>query len=125
MSRLISFVLADSFCEPREKSENYKMKNSCPQREPTTFCFLDWRSSRLCHRIVLIPCRHLKVNYTHINIDIRWTTTWRSNQIRSLIMHCNVRKLIQYLNLFAIDHCRFIFHRQHTAILDNIHSAPF
>ena len=28
MSRLISFVLADSSCLPREESENCKMKNS-------------------------------------------------------------------------------------------------
>ena len=28
MSRLTSFVFADSSCEPREESENYKMKNS-------------------------------------------------------------------------------------------------
>ena len=28
MSLLISFVLADSSCEPRKESENYKMKNS-------------------------------------------------------------------------------------------------
>ena len=27
MSRLISFVLADSSCEPRAESENNKMKN--------------------------------------------------------------------------------------------------
>ena len=31
MSRLISFVLAYSSCDSREESENYKMKNSCPQ----------------------------------------------------------------------------------------------
>ena len=33
MLPLISFLLADSSCEPREESENYKMKNSCPQRD--------------------------------------------------------------------------------------------
>ena len=33
MSWLISFVLADSNCEPHEESENYKMKNSCQQRD--------------------------------------------------------------------------------------------
>ena len=31
MSWLISIILADSSCQAREKSENYKMKNSCPQ----------------------------------------------------------------------------------------------
>ena len=33
MSRLISFVLSDLRCQPREESENYKMKNSCPQQD--------------------------------------------------------------------------------------------
>ena len=30
---------------------------------------------------------------------------------------------IQYLNLFTIDHCKFISHRNHNVIRDNIHSA--
>ena len=33
MPRLISFVLTCLRCQPREESENYKMKNSCPQRD--------------------------------------------------------------------------------------------
>ena len=33
MSRLISFVIADSSCLPREESENYNLKNSCTQRD--------------------------------------------------------------------------------------------
>ena len=32
MSRLISFVLVDLRCQPREESEDFKMKNSYPQR---------------------------------------------------------------------------------------------
>ena len=32
MSRLISFVLADSNFLQRQESDNYKMKNSCPKR---------------------------------------------------------------------------------------------
>ena len=39
MPRLISFELTDLRCQPREESENYKMKNSCPQR--------DWNPSNL------------------------------------------------------------------------------
>ena len=72
MSRLISFVLADSSCEPREESENYKLTNSCPQRDSNPLSpisrLLDWRSNRpLTGRS---DYRHLKVNYIHINIDI-------------------------------------------------------
>ena len=37
MSRLILFVLADSSYEACEYSENYNMKNSCQQFEPTAF----------------------------------------------------------------------------------------
>ena len=37
MSWLISFVLADSNCEPHEESENYKIRNSCPQRDSKVF----------------------------------------------------------------------------------------
>ena len=33
MSWLISFVLADSSCEPNEESEDYNVKNSCPQKD--------------------------------------------------------------------------------------------
>ena len=49
MSWLISFVLTDSSCEPCEGCENYKMKNSCPQRDsiPISLAYLtgtltDW-----------------------------------------------------------------------------------
>ena len=31
--------------------------------------------------------------------------------------------VIQYLDLFAVDNCRFISHRKHNVIHDNIHSA--
>ena len=31
VSQLISFVLDDSSCAPREESEDYKMKNPCLQ----------------------------------------------------------------------------------------------
>ena len=39
-------------------------------------------------------------------------------------MYRNVKQLIQYLNIFAIDHCRFISHREHNVIRDNTLSAP-
>ena len=38
MSRLISFVLAYSSCEALEKSENYKMKQSCQQKDRVLAC---------------------------------------------------------------------------------------
>ena len=40
----------------------------------------------------LSDCWQLKVNYIHINIDIRRCTTWQSNQRDSWIMHCNVKQ---------------------------------
>ena len=38
-------------------------------------------------------------------------------------MHCHVNS-IQYLNRFAIDHCRIISLREHNVICENIHSTP-
>ena len=71
MSRLISFVLADSSCEPREERElqNGKVLPTAGL-EPDIARLLNWCSNRLCYR-VRSDCRYLKVNYIHIYIDTR------------------------------------------------------
>ena len=55
MSRLISFGLADSVCNPREENENYKMKILAYSETRTHYLFrlLDWRSNWLHYRVVL------------------------------------------------------------------------
>ena len=54
MPRLISFVLADSSCEPREKSEKYKMKILANSGlEPTISRLLDCHSNLLCYQVIL------------------------------------------------------------------------
>ena len=67
MLRLISFVSADSSCEPREESENYKMKILANYLSLTRLVFLfdlaigQKRSSvKKCGR-ALIPPKHKNV----------------------------------------------------------------
>ena len=71
MSRLISFVLADSSCEPREESENYKMKKKFPTAglEPTISRLLDWHSNRLCYWVVLTVDIYRVMIYTYFNMN--------------------------------------------------------
>ena len=60
-----------------------------------------------------------------IESNISRLLDWHSNRLcyrDSWIMHFNI-KIIQYVNSFAIDHCRFISHHEHNVIRDNIHSA--
>ena len=53
MLLLVSFVLSDSSCEQHKESEDYKMKNYCPQRDsnPLSLAILDWRANRLSYRV--------------------------------------------------------------------------
>ena len=51
ISHLISFVLAEPSCGARKESENYKMKNSCPEWDSIP---LDWCFHQLFHRTNLI-----------------------------------------------------------------------
>ena len=71
-------------------------------------------------------CGYLKVNYIHINIGIRLAhfVTVKSDGLLDHALQC--KTIIQYLNIFAIDHYRFISRREHVynVIHDNIHSAP-
>ena len=55
MSMLISFVLADSNCEPRKESQEFQNEKFLPTAgfEPTISPLLDWCSNLLCYRVVL------------------------------------------------------------------------
>ena len=58
-------------------------------------------------------CGYLKVNYIRINIGIRlaYFVTAKSD---GLLDHAlQYKTIIQYLNLFDIDHYRFISRREH------------
>ena len=48
MSRLISFILADSSYEPRKEQHEKVLPTT--GLEPTTPRLLDWCSNRLCYR---------------------------------------------------------------------------
>ena len=52
-----------------KKIENYKMKNSCPKRDsnPLSLALLDWRSNRLCYRVVLTVDIY-RLIYTYSNM---------------------------------------------------------
>ena len=63
MSRLISFVSPDSSCEPRDESKNFKMKNSCPQRDSNPLTKLALYPTELW---VPSDCRHFKVTDIHM-----------------------------------------------------------
>ena len=69
-------------------------------------------------------CEYLKVNYIHIKIGIRLTyfVTVKSDRLLDHALQC--KTITHYLILFAIDHYRFIFGREHNVLHDNIHSAP-
>ena len=71
MSRVISFVLADSNCEPREESGNNKMKILATSGlEPTISLLLDWGSNRLSYH-VRSDCRYayvIDIQYTYANM---------------------------------------------------------
>ena len=112
---LVLIVLADSRCEPRKESENYEMKNSCPH---TISRLLEWQSYRLCRRGLLLQT-FIGKWYTHL---YRYTfNVLHSGQIRyPVVGSCIVKQLLQYLNRFAIYHCRFISHHEHNVIRDNI-----
>ena len=74
--------------------------------EPTTSRSLDWRST--IWAMETCDCGYLKVNYIHINIGIRlaYFVTVKSDRLLDHALQC--KTIIQYLNLFAIDHYRFI-----------------
>ena len=46
----------------------------------------------------------------------------KSDRLLDQALQC--KTIIQYRNLFAIDHCIFNSHREHNVIRDNTHSAP-
>ena len=70
ISRLVSWVLADSSHKPSKESETDKVKKVLliARLEPTISCLQDWHSNRLSYR-VRSDWRYLKLNvYTFPNM---------------------------------------------------------
>ena len=56
--------------------------------------------------------------YILVSIYVATRGPVKSDRLLDHALEC--KTIMKYLNLFAIDHCRFISHREHKVIRDNI-----
>ena len=105
MPRLISFAIALSRCAARERSENFKMKNSCPWWDS-----ISGPHARQTDALSIAPRGHLNVSIYRrtmsIDIDIHRATCRRGqvNQIDCFIMYRNVIQYMTFLLLIIVDY---------------------
>ena len=106
MPRLISFATALSRCAARKTSENFKMKNSCPQWDSIPGPF-----ARQTDALSIVPRSRLNIIIYRRTISILIliyiaprADVDRLNQIDCFIMYRNVIQYMTFLLLTIVDY---------------------